>query len=88
MTLSKWTIQVELGEWLTSEVAWVVVLAEVVCPGTNCTDVETEELLVGCRADGEGVELSRILGSTGYLHPLAGLVVECDGSLEVHTNNL
>ncbi len=71
VTLSKWTVEVDLGEGLASQVGRVVVLPEVVGPGANGSDVQAEQILVGGRADGEGMELAGILGSTGDLYPLA-----------------
>ena len=53
MTFSEWTINEELGEGLTAQVDWIVVLTEVECPGSNSSDVETEVLLVRSRGDGK-----------------------------------
>ena len=76
VALSKWTIEVKLGERLTAKVDRVVVLTEVVGPGSNSTDVEAEVFLMGSRGDGEGVELTRILDSTSNLEPLSSQIIE------------
>ena len=88
MTLTKWPIDEYFGEWLSLENRRAKAFSEVVGPGSDGTDVKAEKLLVWGRADGERVEFSRVLGSTGNLHPLASFVVKGDGSLEVHTDNL
>ena len=88
MALSKWTIDEELGERLATKINGVVVLTEVEGPGSNSTDVEAEVFLVGSRGDGEGMELSRVLGSTSNLEPLSSFVVEGDRPLEVDSDNL
>ncbi len=87
MTLSEWSIEVELGIGLSTKVSWIVVVPEVVGPRSNGTNVKTEVLLVRGRADSEGVELSWVQCSTGNLQPLASLVIKCHRSLEVHTHN-
>ncbi len=87
MTLSKWSIEVELGIGLPTKVGRVVVVPEVVGPRSNGTDVETEVFLMRGGADGERVELSGVQCSTGNLQPLASLVVECQRPLEVHTHH-
>ena len=76
MAFSKWPIKVELGEGLSTQDDWVVVLTEVVRPWSNGTDVETEVILVRSRGDGEGVELTRILGSTSNFEPLTSKVIK------------
>ena len=88
VTLTKWTIDEHLRERLSLEDCRAEALTEVVGPGSDSTDVKAEKFLMWSRADGEGVELSRVLGCTGDLHPLTSLVVEGDWPLEVHTNNL
>ena len=88
MAFSEWTVEVELGEGLSTQVSWVVVLTEVEGPGSNGTDVETKILLVWGRGEGERVELARILSSTGNFEPLTSLVVKRDWPLEVDSNNL
>lgn len=69
------------------EVGGVVVVSEVVGPGSDSTNVQAEIFLVGSRADGEGVELARVQGSTGNLHPLSSLVVKSDWPLEVDSHH-
>ena len=88
VTLTERPVNEHFGILLLLDHRWVEALTEVVGPGSDSTDVEAEIFLVGGRADGEGVELPRVLGCTGNLDPLAGLVVEGDWSLEVNTNNL
>ena len=88
MALSEWTVKEELRIGLSAKVDWVVVLTEVVGPGSNGTDVEAEVFLMRSRGDGEGVEFTRILGSTGNLEPLSSFIVKRDGSLEVDSDNL
>ena len=61
VALSKRSIKVQFGVGLAPEVGWVVVLSEVVRPGTNSSDVQRNMLLMWGRADGEGMELSRVL---------------------------
>ena len=68
MAFSKWTVKVKLGEGLSTQVGWVVVLTEVEGPGSNSSDVETEVLLVWSRGDSERMELAGVLGSTCLLY--------------------
>ena len=88
MALTKWTVQVQLGEGLSTQVGWVVVLPEVVGPGPDSSDVQTDTFLVRGGANGEGMELSWVLGQAGDPHPLPCPVVESSWPLEVDTNNL
>ncbi len=88
VALSKRTVDEDLGEWFSLENSRAVVLTEVVGPGSDSTNVEAEEFLVRSRGDGEGVELSRVLGCTGNLHPLPCLVVKGDWPLEVDSDHL
>ena len=61
-------------------------VSEVVGPRANSSDVETKVVLVWSRADSERVELTRILSTTGNLHPLPCFVVKVEWSLEVNAN--
>ena len=65
----------------------VVVIPEVVGPGTNSSDVKTDVVLMGSGTDGERVELAGVLSSTSNLDPLPCLVVKVVWPLEVDTNH-
>ena len=87
VTLSEWSVKVELGVGLSTKVGWIVVVPEVVGPRSNGTNVKTEVFLVRGRADGERMELSGIQCGASNLQPLASLVIECHRSLEVHAHH-
>ena len=62
MSFTERSVQVQLGEWLSSEYRRVNALPQVVGPGADHTDVETEILLVRGRGDGERMVLSWVKG--------------------------
>ena len=65
-----------LGQRLVRAEAGVVDTADVVGPGPDGADVETERLLVGGGGEREGVVLSGGQLQAGDAHPLARLVLE------------
>ena len=88
MSLSKWSIQQQLWIRLSTQNGWVEALTEVLGPWANSTDVQTQVFLMWSRCQCEGMVFTRVLGQASNTHPLAGLVLKGDWSLEVDANNL
>ena len=87
MSFTERSIQVQLGERLSFEYRWVNALPQVVGPGADHTDVETEILLMRSRGDGERMVLSWVESQTGDADPLPSLVVKGDRTLEVQADH-
>ena len=86
VSLSKWSIEVEFRERDLLLVATSKDFTEVVGPRANCTDVETDVLLMRSRRDSEWMILSWVLSQRSNTHPLASLVVEGDWTMKVDTD--